>query len=94
MRTLLRSVSVVSLTLAMACASGPPEDAEFGQVPSAEELYAEGLAFPTAREIAIPDGPAARVNRWGARAGVQVSFVFDESTNVEDQNPRPETSEK
>ena len=32
------------MTLAMACASGPPDAEEFGEVPSAEVLYAEGVA--------------------------------------------------
>ncbi len=44
MRTLVQAVSVLLLTLAMACASGTPDAEEFGEVPSAEDLYAEGLA--------------------------------------------------
>ena len=44
MRTLTRTVSALLLTMAMACASSGPDDEEFGEVPAAEDLYAEGLA--------------------------------------------------
>jgi outer membrane protein assembly factor BamD len=43
-RTLIQAVSVLWLTLVMACAGGAPDDTEFGEVPSAEDLYAQGLA--------------------------------------------------
>jgi outer membrane protein assembly factor BamD len=39
----MQAVSVLLLVLAMACAGTPDAD-EFGEVPSAEELYAEGSA--------------------------------------------------
>jgi hypothetical protein len=59
-------------------------------------LFAEGLVFPTARDIVIPDGPSARVNRWGARVGLQVAWsFFGSATKIErgeDQNRRTETS--
>ncbi len=59
-------------------------------------LFAEGLVFPTAREVVVPDGPSARVNRWGARAGLQVAWsFFGAATKIapaEDQNRRTETS--
>lgn len=42
-RTLILAVSVLLLTFVMACASGP-DPSELGEVPSAEDLYAEGLA--------------------------------------------------
>jgi outer membrane protein assembly factor BamD len=40
----MQTGSVLLLTLAMACASSTPDADEFGEVPSAEDLYAEGLA--------------------------------------------------
>jgi outer membrane protein assembly factor BamD len=43
-RALTLSVSVLSLTFAFACASSMPDVDEFGEVPSAEELYADGMA--------------------------------------------------
>lgn len=49
-------------------------------------LFAEGIAVFTAQQVQIPGGPAARMNRWGVRAGAQVALVFDEISRVEDQN--------
>ena len=44
MRAFMKAVSVLALTFTMACASGTPDADEFGEVPSAEDLYAEGVA--------------------------------------------------
>lgn len=44
MSRLVQAVSVLLLTLAMACAGSTPDAEEFGEVPSAEVLYAEGTA--------------------------------------------------
>jgi outer membrane protein assembly factor BamD len=40
----MQAGSVLLMTLAMACAGSTPDAGEFGDVPSAEDLYAEGLA--------------------------------------------------
>ena len=40
----MQALSVLLLTLVMACAGGSPDPDEFGEVPSAEDLYAEGAA--------------------------------------------------
>jgi outer membrane protein assembly factor BamD len=40
----MQAVSVLALTFAMACASSMPDGEEFGEVPSAEDLYTEGVA--------------------------------------------------
>jgi outer membrane protein assembly factor BamD len=40
----MRSIIVLALTFAMACASGMRDPEEFAEVPSAEDLYADALA--------------------------------------------------